>query len=186
MSVETCTIAEIARSLKAREVRSETVTQHCLDRIAERNTSLNAFISVLGDEACAQARQADREMDAGRHRGPLHGVPISLKDLIDLRGVPTTAASRVRQDHVASADAPIVSRLRAAGAVIIGKTNLHEFALGTTNEDSAFGPARHPLDLSRSPGGSSGGSAVDRHRHRRLGPDPCGRLRSSRPQAHVR
>jgi aspartyl-tRNA(Asn)/glutamyl-tRNA(Gln) amidotransferase subunit A len=87
-------------------------------------------------------------------------VPISLKDLIDLDGVPTTAASRVRIGHRAAADATIVTRLRRAGAVIVGKTNLHEFALGTTNEDSAFGPARHPLDPSRSPGGSSGGSAV--------------------------
>lgn len=99
-------------------------------------------------------------MNAGQYRGPLHGVPISLKDLIDVDGCMTSAASRVRRDHVATADATIVTRLREAGAVIIGKTNLHEFAFGTTNEDSAFGPARHPLDPSRSPGGSSGGSAV--------------------------
>ena len=160
MSVEALTIAEIAPGLRAREIRSETITERCLERIDERNPSLNAFISVLGDEARAQAREADREMDAGRHRGLLHGVPVSLKDLIDLRGTATTAASRVRLRHVAAADAPLVSRLRTAGAVIIGKTNLHEFALGTTNEDSAFGPARHPLDANRSPGGSSGGSAA--------------------------
>jgi aspartyl-tRNA(Asn)/glutamyl-tRNA(Gln) amidotransferase subunit A len=115
---------------------------------------------VLADEAMEQARDADREIAAGRHRGPLHGIPISLKDLIDLRGVPTTAASRVRQGHVATSDAPLVTRLREAGAVFIGKTNLHEFAFGTTNEESAYGAARHPLDPTRSPGGSSGGSAA--------------------------
>jgi aspartyl-tRNA(Asn)/glutamyl-tRNA(Gln) amidotransferase subunit A len=93
-------------------------------------------------------------------RGPLHGIPISLKDLIDVAGLPTTAASRVRAGHVAAADAPIVTRLRDAGAVIVGKTNLHEFALGTTSEDSAYGPVHHPRDLARSPGGSSGGSAA--------------------------
>jgi aspartyl-tRNA(Asn)/glutamyl-tRNA(Gln) amidotransferase subunit A len=115
---------------------------------------------VLADAAMAQARQLDRELAAGHERGPLHGVPISLKDIFDLEGVPTTAASNVRRTHVARTDAVACARLRAAGAVFLGKTNLHEFALGTTNEDSAFGPARHPLDLTRSPGGSSGGSAA--------------------------
>ena len=139
---------------------AERVTDECLQALAGQNTSLNAFIRVMADEARAQARQADAEIAAGKDRGPLHGVPISLKDLIDVRGVATTAASRVREGHVAAADATSVSRLRAAGAVLVGKTNLHEFALGTTNEDSAFGPARHPLDPTRSPGGSSGGSAA--------------------------
>jgi aspartyl-tRNA(Asn)/glutamyl-tRNA(Gln) amidotransferase subunit A len=121
---------------------------------------LNAFITVMADEAREQARQADRDFASGRRRGPLHGIPISLKDIIDVAGTPTTAASRVRRGHLARADAPVVTRLREAGAVLIGKTNLHEFAFGTTNEDSAFGPARHPLDDTRSPGGSSGGSAA--------------------------
>ena len=160
MGAEPRTIAAIARQVHAREVTAETLTAGCLDRIAERNASLNAFITVLGDEARAQARQADREIASGRYRGPLHGIPVSLKDIIDVRGVPTTAASRVRHGHVAAADAPVVARLRDAGAVLIGKTNLHEFAFGTTSEESAFGPARHPLDPSRSPGGSSGGSAA--------------------------
>ena len=160
MPAEPHTIAELARALAAREVTAERVTERCLEAIAERNPSLNAFITVLADEAREQARRADADIAAGRSRGPLHGVPISLKDLIDLAGTPTTAASRVRQGHLAVADAPAVARLREAGAVFIGKTNLHEFALGTTSEDSAFGPARHPLDLTRSPGGSSGGSAA--------------------------
>jgi aspartyl-tRNA(Asn)/glutamyl-tRNA(Gln) amidotransferase subunit A len=160
MLVERRTIVALARALQAREVTAEAVTEECLARIAEKDPALNAFITVLADEARAQARDADREMDAGHYRGPLHGVPLSLKDLIDLRGTPTTAASRVRKDHVAASDAPVVARLRDAGAVFVGKCNLHEFAFGTTNEDSAYGPAHHPLDPTRSPGGSSGGSAV--------------------------
>ena len=160
MSTEPRTIAEVARALQAREITSEAITRLCLEQIDARNRSLNAFITVLADNARAQAREADRELGEGHHRGPLHGVPISVKDLVDVCGTPTTAASRVRLRHLASADATAVSRLRAAGAVFVGKTNLHEFALGTTNEDSAFGPVHHPLDPSRSPGGSSGGSAA--------------------------
>jgi aspartyl-tRNA(Asn)/glutamyl-tRNA(Gln) amidotransferase subunit A len=154
------TIAELARALQARDTTAAAVVEQCLRRIADRNAALNAFITVFEDEAREQAREADREIEAGRHRGPLHGVPVSLKDLFDVRGVATTAASRVREGHVADRDAPSVAALRAAGAIIIGKTNLHEFAFGTTNEDSAFGPARHPQDPNRSPGGSSGGSAA--------------------------
>jgi aspartyl-tRNA(Asn)/glutamyl-tRNA(Gln) amidotransferase subunit A len=131
-----------------------------LARIAARNPSLNAFVAVLADEALEQAKILDEERARGHVRGPLHGVPISIKDLIDVKGIPTTAASLVRAGAIAKSDAPIVTRLRHAGAVIIGKCNLHEFALGTTNEESAFGPARNPFDLSRSPGGSSGGSAA--------------------------
>jgi aspartyl-tRNA(Asn)/glutamyl-tRNA(Gln) amidotransferase subunit A len=160
MSAEPRTIAELARALRAREMTALAVTERCLQAISERDRTLNAFIAVLADGAREQARQADVEIAGGRYRGPLHGVPISLKDLIDLDGTPTTAASRVRTGHKATADAAVVTRLREAGAIFIGKTNLHEFALGTTNEDSAFGPVRHPLDPTRSPGGSSGGSAV--------------------------
>ena len=154
------TIVELGRAIAAGQTTAERATQECLQAIGALNVSLNAFIRVLADDALAEARQADINTAAGRSDGPLHGVPISLKDLIDMRGVPTTAASRVREGHVAAADATVVTRLRQAGAVIVGKTNLHEFALGTTNEDSAFGPARHPLDPTRFPGGSSGGSAA--------------------------
>ena len=160
VAAEPRTIAELARALRARELTAGAITDRCLSAIAARNPSLNAFIIVFADAAREQARQADAEIDAGRYRGPLHGIPVSLKDLIDLCGTATSAASRVRQGHIAAADATVVTRLREAGAIIIGKTNLHEFALGTTNEDSAFGAARHPLDPSRSPGGSSGGSAA--------------------------
>ncbi len=153
-------IAALARAIKAREITVEAVVERCLQRIAERNGTLNAFITILADEAREQARDADREIAAGRYRGPLHGVPLSVKDLFDIAGTKTTAASRVRQEHIAERDAPSIAVLRDAGAIFVGKTNLHEFAFGTTNEDSAYGPARHPLDPSRSPGGSSGGSAA--------------------------
>jgi len=160
MSADAHTITDLARLIRSRGLSAEEATERCLARIAERDKDINAYITVMADEARAQAREADREIAAGRDRGPLHGVPISLKDLIDVRGTPTTAASRVRAGHMASSDAAITTRLREAGAVFIGKTNLHEFAFGTTNEDSAYGPVHHPRDLTRSPGGSSGGSAA--------------------------
>jgi len=160
MAAEAQTIVALSRALETRQTTAEAVLDQCLRRIAERNATLNAFIAVFEAEAREQARSADGEIAAGRYRGPLHGVPISLKDLFDVRGTVTTAASRVRLQHVADRDAVAVASLRNAGAVIVGKTNLHEFALGTTNEDSAFGPARHPIDPNRSPGGSSGGSAA--------------------------
>jgi aspartyl-tRNA(Asn)/glutamyl-tRNA(Gln) amidotransferase subunit A len=154
------TIEQFGRRLRARELTATRVTEECLRRIEADNPRLNAFIAVTADAALRQAREADQDLAAGTDRGPLHGVPVSIKDLLDVRGMPTTAASRVREGHVAEHDAPTIAHLRQAGAVFIGKTNLHEFAFGTTNEDSAFGPARNPHDPTRSPGGSSGGSAV--------------------------
>src|SRR6185369_16151288 len=139
------TVAELSRALQSRSITSAAVTERCLEQIAGRDPSINAFITVLADQAREQARAADREIWAGRYRGPLHGVPISLKDLIDLRGTPTTAASRVRAGHIAADDARVTARLRDAGAVFVGKTNLHEFAFGTTNEDSAYGAVHHAL-----------------------------------------
>jgi aspartyl-tRNA(Asn)/glutamyl-tRNA(Gln) amidotransferase subunit A len=153
-------IVEFGRRLRARELTTEQATEDCLRRIEADNPRLNAFITVTADEARQQARELDRELGAGHDRGPLHGVPLSIKDLLDVRGTPTTAASHVRDGHVASGDAAAISHLRNAGAVFLGKTNLHEFAFGTTSEDSAYGPARNPHDPARSPGGSSGGSAA--------------------------
>jgi aspartyl-tRNA(Asn)/glutamyl-tRNA(Gln) amidotransferase subunit A len=131
-----------------------------LAAIAEHGARTNAFILVDADGARAAAQAVDEERRRGVDRGPLHGMPISIKDLIDIAGQPTTAASNVRAGHVATKDATVVRRLREAGAVLIGKTNLHEFALGTTSEESAFGAVHNPLDPSRSAGGSSGGSAA--------------------------
>jgi aspartyl-tRNA(Asn)/glutamyl-tRNA(Gln) amidotransferase subunit A len=154
------TIADLARALASGETSSEAVVLECLARVQDRGAATNAFIAVWADRALAAARAADQEIAAGRTRGPLHGVPISLKDLVDVSGTPTTAASAVRREHIAPRDAAIVTRLQDAGAVLIGKTNLHEFALGPTNDDSAYGPVRHPADNGLSSGGSSGGSAV--------------------------
>jgi aspartyl-tRNA(Asn)/glutamyl-tRNA(Gln) amidotransferase subunit A len=154
------TISEVAARVARGEITSQKLTEQCLARIEELNRKLNAFIAVTADEALAQARQADKDIAAGRHIGPLHGIPISLKDLIDQKGVPTTAGSLVRREHIATEDAVVTTRLREAGAVFVGKTNLHEFAFGTTSEDSGFGAVRHPHDPLRSPGGSSGGSAA--------------------------
>jgi aspartyl-tRNA(Asn)/glutamyl-tRNA(Gln) amidotransferase subunit A len=154
------TITTLAPRLATGEIKSERLTEDALAAIAKLQPELNAFITVTADEALASARAMDQEIARGSRRGPLHGIPISLKDIIDIAGVPTTAASRLREGRIAKHDAPVVRRLRAAGAVFVGKTNLHEFAFGTTNEDSGWGPARNPVDPARSPGGSSGGSAI--------------------------
>jgi len=131
-----------------------------LASLAENRSRTNAFIYAEPVAARAAARAVDEERRRGVDRGPLHGMPISVKDLIDIAGQLTTAASNVRKGHLATRDATIIQRLREAGAVILGKTNLHEFALGTTSEESAFGPVHNPHDPTRSAGGSSGGSAA--------------------------
>ncbi len=156
----TLTIASAARALRQRQLTSRTLTDACLARIEAQDGALNAFITITPTLAREQADRADRELADGFDRGPLHGIPLSIKDLIDIDGFPTTAASRVRDGLIARRDAPIISALRRAGAVFVGKTNLHEFALGTTGEESAYGPTCHPLDDTRSPGGSSSGSAA--------------------------
>jgi aspartyl-tRNA(Asn)/glutamyl-tRNA(Gln) amidotransferase subunit A len=154
------TIADTASAIRSGATTAEALVEACLERIARLDPAINAFIAVTSEQARADARTADRELAGGKSRGPLHGVPISIKDIIDVSGTATTCASRVRTTQPARRDAAAVARLRDAGAIVIGKTNLHEFAFGTTNEDSAFGPVHHPIDASRSPGGSSGGSAA--------------------------
>ena len=153
-------LIEAGHRLRDARLTSEALTSACLARIDALNPRLNAFITVTADTALLEARDADRDLAAGYDRGPLHGIPVSLKDLIDQAGVPTSAGSRVPPRVPAAADAVVTARLRAAGAVLVGKTNLHEYAFGTTSEDSAFGPVRHPADQARAAGGSSGGSAV--------------------------
>ena len=162
MTIDWCEypIHRLATAIETRAVSVREVVDATLDRIADRDPSLRAFATVLGNSARVDADRADREIAADRYRGPLHGVPVSIKDLIDLAGVPTTAASRVTGRVTAGSDAPVVARLRTAGAILIGKCNLHEFAFGTTGEDSSHGQTLHPRDPTRSPGGSSGGSAV--------------------------
>src|SRR5688572_616308 len=128
------TIDDFGRRLRTGDLSALDLTNECLRRIEKDGGRLNAFIHVMADEARRQAAEADRDLAVGRDRGPLHGVPVSIKDLIDVRGIPTTAASRVREGHVAASDAPLVANLKQAGAVLIGKTNLDEFAFGTTSK----------------------------------------------------
>ena len=153
-------IVECAARIRTGQSTVCELVERCLDTIARRDGELNAFITVAADGAKAAAGRADAEIAAGHDRGPLHGIPISVKDIIDLRGFPTTAASRVPAGRQATGDAPTLARLRDAGAIFLGKCNLHEFAFGTTGEVSAFGPTRHPRVRGHMPGGSSSGSAV--------------------------
>jgi aspartyl-tRNA(Asn)/glutamyl-tRNA(Gln) amidotransferase subunit A len=158
MSLTLPSIEQVAVQVQSRAISPVDLVRGCLTRIESR-LELNAFITVMADSAVNAAEAAEREIAAGRYRGPLHGIPVSIKDLIDVAGTPTTSGSAVAP-RLPAEDAPIVTRLRDAGAIIIGKTNLHEFAFGTTSEESAFGPVHHPKDPSRSPGGSSGGAAA--------------------------
>lgn len=151
-------IADVAPLLRSRQLSVVDLVADALAR-AEARPELNAFTLIMRDAALAAAARADDEIVHGRYRGLLHGIPITVKDLVDVEATATTAGSDLPA-RVAAADAPVVRRLREAGAIVIGKTNLHEFAFGTTSDESAFGPVRHPLDTARSPGGSSGGSAV--------------------------
>lgn len=136
------------------------LTQACLNRIDRYNSTLKAFITVTGDQALKTAREMESEQRHGKWRGPLHGVPIALKDNIDTAGVRTTAASELFKDRVPSEDAEVVHRLKTAGAIILGKLNLHEFAYGGTSDVSYFGAVHNPWALDHISGGSSGGSAV--------------------------
>ncbi len=153
-------ITHLGPLIAARRVSCLDLTEECLAQVARDNGRFNAFITVLAEEARRQARALDGEIAAQGVRGPLHGIPVSLKDLIDLADVATTGASRLLAGHVARRDAAVTARLRDAGCVFLGKCNLHEVAFGTTSEDSAYGPVRNPWDSTRSAGGSSGGSAA--------------------------
>jgi len=153
------TAAEIGRAIHNGEVSSEEVTRHFLKRIEEGNPRLNAFITVTADRALEDARRADAAVAAGR-AGPLTGVPIAHKDIFCTDGVLTTCGSRMLSNFVSPYDATVVERLAAAGTVMLGKTNMDEFAMGSSNETSFYGPVRNPWDEERVPGGSSGGSAA--------------------------
>jgi aspartyl-tRNA(Asn)/glutamyl-tRNA(Gln) amidotransferase subunit A len=153
-------LAEAAARIRSRAVTSTELTEACLARIETYNPKLNCFITVMREQSLAQARELDAEQRAGKLRGPLHGIPIALKDNIDTAGVRTTAASAVFDERVPDTDAEVTRRLKTAGAVLVGKTNLHEFAMGGTSATSYYGPVRNPWALDRNPGGSSGGSAA--------------------------
>ncbi len=148
-------LAELSRRIKAREVSPVEATEACLDRISATENVLNAYVRVLADEARAAAKQAEAEIAAGDYKGPLHGVPVAIKDLYDMAGVPTTSSSKVRADWTPEADGATAADLRKAGAILLGKTHTHEFAYGVATPTS-----RNPWNPERIPGGSSGGSGA--------------------------
>jgi aspartyl-tRNA(Asn)/glutamyl-tRNA(Gln) amidotransferase subunit A len=158
-------IEEVARLYRKRKVSPVEVTKLMIARIEQLNPKLNAYITVTAELALAQAKKAEAELFAPggrkgyRDRGPLHGIPISLKDNIYTAGIRTTAGSKILKDFVPLHDAEVWTKLRGAGAILLGKTNLHEFAYGVTTDNPHYGPTRNPWDLARIPGGSSGGSA---------------------------
>ena len=174
-----------AELVRARAVSPLELTRACLDRIAAldppaSDLQISAFITVTADEALAQARAAESEITAGRYRGALHGIPIALKDIVDVAGVRCTAASRVFADRIPQRDALIVEKLRDAGAVFLGKTNLHEFAYGGSGIIGAFGIARNPWNTAHICGGSSSGSAAAvaaRMCYAAIGTDTAGSIR---------
>lgn len=153
-------IAELASKLKGLEVSPVDAVEDCLSRIEEMNPKLNAFVTVTANEARCAAEKAEDEIKAGRYRGPLHGIPLAIKDIVDTAGVRTTYGSAIFRNNVPASDAVVVSRLKEAGAIVLGKTNTHEFALGVTTNNVHYGATRNPWALDRIPGGSSGGSAA--------------------------
>jgi aspartyl-tRNA(Asn)/glutamyl-tRNA(Gln) amidotransferase subunit A len=153
-------LKEASELLRRKAASPVDLTQACLRRIEIYNSALNAFITVTRNNAMEAARAMEAEQRRGKWRGPLHGIPIALKDNIDTAGIRTTAASELFKDRVPSEDAEVVRRLQSAGAILLGKTNLHEFAYGGSSSVSYFGPVHNPWDLDRIPGGSSGGSAA--------------------------
>src|SRR6056297_793343 len=152
-------IAELSAALAGREVSSEELTRHFLARIGELDGALNSFITVTPEGALEQARAADERRARGE-AGPLTGIPMAHKDIFCTRGVRTSCGSRMLDNFVSPYDATVVERLKAAGVIMLGKTNMDEFAMGSSNETSWYGPVANPWDTARSPGGSSGGSAA--------------------------
>jgi aspartyl-tRNA(Asn)/glutamyl-tRNA(Gln) amidotransferase subunit A len=157
---EYATITDLAKSIRKQNASPVELVEACLKRIEDLNPKLNAFITVLSDQAREQARSAEAEIKAGKWRGPLHGIPVVVKDFYDTAAIRTTAAFEQFKDRVPAKDALGVQKLKKAGAIIIGKTNMHQLGMGTTGLESAFGPARNPWNPDYIPGGSSSGSAV--------------------------
>lgn len=153
-------VTELSQLYATGAVSPVEIVQETLARIERLDARLNSYLTVTAESALRQARQAETEIRAGRARGPLHGVPYAAKDLLDTRGIRTTVGSKIMADRVPDRDAAIIERLSAAGAVLLGKTGMHEWAYGITSANPHFGPVRNPWDTERIPGGSSGGSAA--------------------------
>lgn len=160
MDLNKLTIRDASEKLRAGEITSVELTEVCLAAIKEKNKDINAFITVTEKEAIAAAKASDERRKSGQVLSEIDGAPIAIKDNICIDGVKTTAASQILENFVAPYDATVISRLKNAGAVLIGKTNLDEFAMGSSTENSAYGATKNPRDLERVPGGSSGGSAA--------------------------
>ncbi len=158
--LEELTIARLAGRIESGEVSPVHLTHLVFERIERLNPVLNAYVTLMQDQALADAENAVKEIGSGRYRGPLHGVPLSIKDNIAIQGVRTTAGSKTLSDWKPDHDATVVSRLKAAGAVILGKTHMHEWAKSSHTNNVFYGPSRNPWDVSRATGGSSGGSAA--------------------------
>jgi aspartyl-tRNA(Asn)/glutamyl-tRNA(Gln) amidotransferase subunit A len=154
------TLAQASELVRTRSISPTELTRACLKRIEELNPVLNAYITIAAEQALAQAHELEAEQQRGEWRGPLHGIPIAVKDNIETAGIPTTSASGVFAGYIPSEDAEVVRRLKAAGAILLGKHNMHQVAFGATSAISHYGAVRNPWKLDRSPGGSSGGSAA--------------------------
>ena len=154
------TIQEAASALRARKASSVELTSEAFRRIRSLNPKLNAMLTVLEDSALDSARQADQELASGIDFGPLHGIPVAVKDLFETKGVRTTCGSKLFADFTPDRDAAVVEKLDEAGAVLVGKTTLHELAYGITSNNPHFGAVRNPWNIERVPGGSSGGSGA--------------------------
>ncbi len=160
MSLMQKSIRELAPLLQAKTISPVELTRECLQRIEATEPVLNAYITVTAEPALQKAAQAEKEILQGRYRGPLHGIPYSAKDLYMTRGVRTTAGSAILADNIPDSNAAVIEGMEEAGAILVGKNNLHEFAYGTTSENDHFGPCRNPWDSRMVTGGSSGGSAA--------------------------
>ncbi len=154
------TASELSQLYSSGELSPVEVVRHILSKIESLDSALNAYVTVTGERALEQARLAEAEIRAGRQKGPLHGIPYAAKDLLDTSGVRTTVGSKILANNVPAHDAAIIDKLESAGAILVGKTGLHEWAYGITSTNPHFGPVRNPWDPERIPGGSSGGSAA--------------------------
>ena len=160
MELPFLSIRDVSELIKRKEVSPVELTHSILDRIEDVDSKIHAYITILRGEALKAANEAEKEISSGTYLGALHGVPISVKDIFVMKGIRTTCGSKILENFVSPYDAMVVEKLKHAGAIIVGKNNMDEFAMGSSTENSYFGPTRNPWDLERVPGGSSGGSAA--------------------------